>query len=406
MFMYLKLAWRNLWRNRGRTLITAASVFFAIILVLFTRSMQLGTYDHVIMNTLKLSTGFIQVQGEGFWDKRSLNNSMPLNDSLLRELRGIEHVTMAVPRLESFALGSSGDNTRGVMVTGIAPELEDEMNDLSDRVVKGSYIQPDSQGVVVGQNLAEYLNLGVGDSLVLLSQGYHGVSAAGIFVVTGIVDLSIPELDNRMVYMPLATAQWFFSMPQRVTSLAIMIDDPENLGSIKEQVADYYTNGYDVMNWREMVPELVQSIEIDNAGGIIMLGILYLVIGFGIFGTVMMMVVERRKEFAILLSVGMKRWRMGFIVLLETVTIGVLGTALGALVAIPVLLYMRANPIRLTGGAAEAMMQYGYEPLIPFQVEPDLFINQAIVVFIISLIATSYPLWTILRFKIAEALHA
>ena len=331
---------------------------------------------------------------------------MPLNDSLLRELRGIEHVTMAVPRLESFALGSSGDNTRGVMVTGIAPELEDEMNDLSDRVVKGSYIQPDSQGVVVGQNLAEYLNLGVGDSLVLLSQGYHGVSAAGIFVVTGIVDLSIPELDNRMVYMPLATAQWFFSMPQRVTSLAIMIDDPENLGSIKEQVADYYTNGYDVMNWREMVPELVQSIEIDNAGGIIMLGILYLVIGFGIFGTVMMMVVERRKEFAILLSVGMKRWRMGFIVLLETVTIGVLGTALGALVAIPVLLYMRANPIRLTGGAAEAMMQYGYEPLIPFQVEPDLFINQAIVVFIISLIATSYPLWTILRFKIAEALHA
>ncbi len=406
MFVYLVLAWRNLWRNRHRTLITMGSVFFAVILVLFIRSMQLGTYEHMITNTLKIYTGFLQVQGAGYWDSRSLDNSMELDSSLLQKASRIEGVVSVVPRLESFALASSGDKTKGVVVTGIDPKAEAGMNDIENKVVKGHYLDSDAQGAMVASGLADYLNADLGDTLILLSQGFYGMSAAGAFPITGIVDLPLPELDNSMVYLSLDTAQWFFSMPSRVTSVAVMIEKPDQLDRIKTSLQELFADGYDVLTWREMLPELVQSIELDNSGGLIMLGILYLVIGFGIFGTVMMMTAERRKEFAIMVSIGMKPKLLSLTVLIETLVISMLGTLAGMLVSLPVLLYMRANPIPLTGDAAEAIRQYGYDPILPFLVEPSLFINQGIVVFVLSIVACIYPLWSITRLQVSKELRA
>lgn len=406
MFVFLVLAWRNLWRNRHRTLITMGSVFFAIILVLFVRSMQLGTYEHMITNTLRIYTGFIQVQGEEFWESRSLENSMDFDVGRREQISGIPGVTAVVPRLESFALASSGEKTRGVIVTGIVPEAEDRMNDLAERVVRGEYLEPGSTGALVAQGVAEYLNVGLGDTLILLSQGYYGASAAGANVITGIVDLPLPDLNSSMVYLALDEAQYFFSMPERGTSLAIMLEDPDMLGRVTEELQEIYSDGYDVLTWREMLPELVQSIEFDNAGGLIMLGILYLVIAFGIFGTVMMMTAERKREFAMMISIGMKPWKLSLTVLFETVTIGLLGTLAGVAVSVPILLYMRANPIRLTGEAAEAIRTYGYDPLIPFLVEPSLFLNQGLVVFLVSVIVCIYPLWSITRLKVSDVLRA
>jgi len=368
--------------------------------------MQYGTYEHMIRTTLKLHTGFIQVQGPEFQEKRSLENSMELDSFQISKTLTIKHVTGAVPRIESFALASSGQNSRGVAVTAIDPAGEDRMNGLSSRVKSGKYLSGKSPGVLIGAKLAEYLSVKVNDSLVLLSQGYHGVSAAGIFPVTGIVELPIPELNANIVYMSLDVAQWFFAMPGMVTSLALMIDDPDNLGTVEASIREIFKGPYVVLNWREILPELVQSIEIDNAGGIIMLGILYLVIGFGIFGTVMMMSAERRREFGVLISIGMKRWRLNLMIFIETLFIGLMGSVAGMLVSIPILLYMRGHPVKLTGDAAEAIMRYGWEPVIPFLVEPSLFINQTIIVLVISLIAAIYPLWSISRIKVSDVLRA
>lgn len=406
MSVFMVLAWRNLWRNRHRTLITMGSVFFAVILVLFVRSMQLGTYEHMITNTLKIYTGFIHVQGEEFWETRSLENSMDFEPQRREMISRITGVVSVVPRLESFALASSGEKTRGAMVTGIAPEVENRMNDLAERVVNGEYLQSGSEGALIARGLAEYLDAGIGDTLILLSQGYYGASAAGAFAISGIVDLPLPDLNNSAVYLTLDQAQFFFSMPERGTSLAIMIEDPDMLGRVTERLQEIYENGYDVLTWREMLPELVQSIEFDNAGGLIMLGILYLVIAFGIFGTVMMMTAERKREFAMMISIGMKPRKLSLTVLFETITIGLLGTIAGVVVSIPILLYMRANPIILTGEAAEAIRTYGFDPLIPFLVEPSLFINQGLVVFLVSVLVCIYPLWSITRLKVSNELRA
>lgn len=406
MNLFLILAWRNLWRNRQRTLITMSSIFFAVVLVLFIRSMQLGTYNHMVENTVKMSTGYIQIQANEFWEKRSLEQSFEHTDSFLNKLKSLEHVTIVTPRIESFALVSSGRNSIASSVIGIDPEKENIMNSLSDRIEKGSYFSSSEPAVLIPEEMARNLGVKAGDTLILISQGFHGISAAGAYPVSGILNLPLPDMNTGVIYMPLKEAQWFYGLENRITSLAVMIERPQNLGDVIQKINQDLPNNLTVMSWRQMMPELLQAIQVDNAGGIIMLGILYIVIAFGIFGTVMMMAVERKREFSILFAVGTKKSIISLTVLFETVAIAVLGTLTGLIISLPLLLYMRANPIRLGGSAAETMIEYGYQPLLPFIIEPSLFINQSLVVFLIALLASIYPVFWITRIKVSNALRA
>ena len=176
---YLELAWRNIWRNKRRTLITAASIFLAIFLALIMRSMQIGSYARIIDSIVHTYTGYIQVHKKGYWDEKDINNSFVLSDSLLRQVSSIPNVTVATPRLESFALASSGPKTKGVLVIGVQPGMEERLSAADQLVVKGKYLAPSDSGVLLARKLAEYLELKTGDTLVLIGQGYHGVSAAG-----------------------------------------------------------------------------------------------------------------------------------------------------------------------------------------------------------------------------------
>ena len=405
--MYLQLAWRNLWRNKNRTLITVSSVFFAIILALFIRSIKIGSYNHIIISALSLNTGFIQVQDTGFFDTKSLENSMALNDTQITASKAIKGVKSAVPRIESFALASFGNKTQGVSIIGTDPAGEAAMNGLNSRVTKGKYFSSDSsKSVLVGEELSRRLGVKVGDTLVLLSQGYFGMSAAGAFTIEGIVKLPLPDLNNSAVYMPLGAAQWFFSMPDRATSLVIMLYNPDQENHAAQKLRKIFPQNYDVLTWRKLIPELVQGIEFSNASGLIMLGILYLVIGFGIFGTVMMMTSERHREFSVLISIGMKPSQLGFVLFIETVIIALLGAALGALVSLPFLLYMREHPIELSGLMAQVTVQYGFEPILPFWVSGSLFVHQGLVVFVIALLVSLYPLWAVNKLRLSDELRA
>jgi len=402
------MAWRNLWRNKNRTLITVSSVFFALVLALFIRSIKIGSYNHIITSALSLNTGFIQVQDTGFFDTKSLENSMALSDTQITAAKAVKGVKSAVPRIESFALASLHNRTQGVSVIGTDPAGETAMNDLKSRVTKGKYFLSDSsKSVLVGEELARRLGVKVGDTLVLLSQGYFGMSAAGAFPVDGVVKLPLPDLNNSAVYMPLGAAQWFFSMPNRVTSLVIMLYNPDQENKAAQKLKKIFSDdNYDVLTWRKLIPELVQGIEFSNASGLIMLGILYLVIGFGIFGTVMMMTSERHREFSVLISIGMKPTLLGVVLFIETVIIALIGAVLGAVVSLPILLYMRAHPIELSGLMAQVTVQYGFEPILPFWVSASLFVHQGLVVFIIALLVSLYPLWAVNRLRLSDELRS
>jgi ABC-type lipoprotein release transport system permease subunit len=210
-----------------------------------------------------------------------------------------------------------------------------------------------------------------------------------------------------MVYLPLKTAQQMYMAYDRLTTLAINLHDHDELESTVHQIKNALSDDkYEVKSWREIMPELVQQIESDNASGWIMLAILYIIIAFGVFGTVMMMIVERRKEFGVMIAVGMHKYKLSIIVALEMCFIGILGLISGVIGSIPVILYYHLNPIRLTGEIAATIEVYGIEPVLPLAWEIDYFVNQFFIVAVIVLIAIVYPIFSITRLKAVKAIRS
>ena len=200
------IAWRNLWRNKKRTLITVSSVFFGVILCSLMGSMQEGSYNSMISNVVNFYSGYIQIHHEDYWEDKNINNSFFESDSLIREITEVKGVEYMMPRLESFALLSSGEHTKGAMVMGVHPEKENLLTSIADKVIKGDYLVDNDDGVLIGVELAVKIQVEVGDTIVLFGQGYHGVTSAGKYPVRGLFKSSNPNLNRRLVYMELKNA--------------------------------------------------------------------------------------------------------------------------------------------------------------------------------------------------------
>jgi ABC-type lipoprotein release transport system permease subunit len=402
----LKLAWRNLWRNKRRTLITTSSIVFSVFFASIMRSMQEGSYDSIIGNLVKFYSGYLQVQDTAYWQEKTLENTLEYDSSLISKISAIEDILLVTPRLESFALSAYKENSKPVFVLGIDPEKEDQIIKLSQKIVKGQFLTPRDEGALLAEGLARFLKIDVGDTLVMISQGYHGASAAGKFQVRAIFKHPAPDFNNNMVFLSLASAQNFYSAPGRYTADVIMVEDHYRVKQAKKAIAKLLPPDKTVMTWDEMHPELMSMVEGDRAGGIIMLWILYLVIGFGIFGTALMMINERRREFGVINAIGMQKSRVNLMLFIELVLLALLGAIVGLVVTTPAIWYFYIHPIALSGDLAEAMREYGMEPYMYFSIRPIIFIIQAATIFMISAIIALIMMIPVSRLKIIKALRS
>ncbi len=405
--MILKIAWRNVWRNKRRTLITAAAIFFAVLFSVVAESFNRGIFDGMIDNTVRFYSGYGQVLKKGYWEERTLDKSFELSDSLSQQLLSIDGVDQLVPRLESFALASYGKITKSSMLVGIDPSKENQLTGLSKRVVKGTYLKADDQAILISEGLANKFKLDIQDTLVLISQGYHGVNAAGKYPVKGIVSFGSPELNATMVFLPLATAQWFYGAEGLLSTLVL---DIENKSTAERAVAELQktlnADDYELKDWKQMMPEIIEMKALKESSNKIMLLVLYLIVSFGIFGVIVMMTKERQYEFAVLLSIGMQRRTLSMITWLETVLLGVFGALIGIVASYAMMYYILLNPIKVTGDMAVAYEKFGIEPILLTSVDLDIFANQAITVFVITSLIALYPLNKIWKMKPVDAMRS
>lgn len=404
--MLLKLAYRNLWRNKRRTIITIASVFFAVFFAVILRSMQIGVYERMIENVVGYYSGYIQVHKNGYWKEQTIDEVTPYSDSLLTWMESKDQIEQVLPRLEGFALAATNEVTKGALVNGIDPEREGSMLKLGEKMVSGSVFKASDKSVILGSGLAEYLKLSAGDTLVMLGQGYRGISARGKYPVAGIVKLSSPLLNDNLVFLPLAEAQWFYGAEGMITSYVLDMRYSDNVPKFARNMkAKMDTAQYEVMPWQEMMPELVQAIQADSAGGQIMLFILYMVITFGMFGTVLMMTAERKYEFGVLISIGMRRGQLALTVFFETVLISIIGVITGLIGALPIVYYFHLNPLQFGEEASSAMEEYGFEAVMPASLDPSIALTHAVIILIISILISWYPTYVLARLKPVEAMH-
>ena len=402
----LKLAWRNLWRNRRRTIIAISSIVFSVLLASWMRSMQEGSYDSMIENSVKFYSGYLQVQDTAFWDERTLDNSFEATSELKQNIEKIEDVTLVSNRIESFALAANHFKSKPALIMGIEPEAEDQITNISKKIKKGEFLKNGDKGAVLGEGLANYLQLNVGDTLVMISQGYHGISASGLFPIIGIITHPNAEFDKRLVYLDIETARDFYSAYDLSTSLVVMTGDHYQVKHLKRAIAKLLPESNRVMTWVDMQPELQQMIESDRGGGLIMLGILYMIIAFGMFSVVIMMVKERSREFGVVHAVGMQKYKLSIIMFFETIFIGLIGCTIGLAISYMFCYYFYLNPIPLSEEMAQATEQYGMEPYMFFSLKSSLFYSQMILVFIISVFISIFPIYNISRLKITKAMRS
>lgn len=248
------------------------------------------------------------------------------------------------------------------------------------------------QATIVSQGLAEYLEIGIGDSLVLLSSGFRGTTAAGLIPIKGIAKFGLPQLNNSTVYLPLETAQDFYGAYDRVTAVAILSENSKKSAKLTNDLSDELGESFSVYDWPTLMPELVQAIQADRGSGYIVLLVLYMVVGFGIFGTILMMTAERKFEFGVLVAIGTPKWSISRMLMIEMFTITMLASIIGIILSIPVIYYFNINPMEFTGQVAEAIEEYGMEPFIRFSTEPIILFAQAGVIAIISFVISLYPI--------------
>jgi len=220
----IKIAWRNLWRNRRRTILTASAVVLALFLALIMRSMQFGSYEQMIQAGVN-QVGDLQVHDTGYQANKSIDRAFFYQKNMGKTLANIKEIKRALPGLNTFSLASYGKQTKGVLISGIDPLLQNQQSHLADKITQGKYLTGNSNDVLVGDKLAEFLKLGVGDTLVLLGQGYQGITAFGIYKVAEFFHLPSIQMNRQLVYMNLKVAQDFV-YPYKsglLTSLSVFI---------------------------------------------------------------------------------------------------------------------------------------------------------------------------------------
>jgi len=405
----VKMAWRNIWRNPRRSILTMTAIAFACLLLVFMLSFQFGSYDTMINAAVKIHTGHLQVQAEGYQDKRTMRMVVPdpgAIGNILEQTPGIDAYTY---RANAFSLVSSEERTYGIVVIGIDPAREANVSTLKKVIRQGSYLsEGDTNQALLGELLAKNLRVGLGDELVVIGQGRDGSVAATVVEVKGTYNSGQDEFDRSSIHIPLKHFQDVYAMRGGVHEVVALGKSLGAIPAIRKTVEDTIENNDPknllvVLDWIDLMPGLIEGIKLDLISGLILYCILVLVVAFSILNTFLMAVFERTKEFGVMMAIGTTPRRLTKLLLLESIAMTVIGIVVGIIAGCLVTWYFQVHGIVISG-MSEVVRQFG----IPERMYPKLSflsvtIGPTLVLFITSLTAL-YPALRVRRLRPVEAL--
>ena len=383
----LRLAWRNLGRNRRRSAISVAAVAFALFFAVVMRSLQLGVYGHMIETLVGNVLGYTEVAADGYWPLQNLDAAMPENLEWLKAVEQDPQVKKAAPRVSGFVWLSGAAGGSVAQLVGIDAQREQ----------RGIGEGP-AGSIWLGPGLARQLGVSVGDSVVGLGQGYQGSLANGAFVVAGEVVIGNPELEKRLAVVALPDAQQFFGAYGLWTSVVLSPKNPSDHRSVADRLPqDYPLEGAQWRTWEERMPELDQAIRADSTGGLVVLSVLYVVIGFGLLGTMLMLVEERRREFSMQIALGVSRRLLAATVFLEATFLALLGAVLGGGAGRLAMEIMHHYPLRLRGELAEAIVRQGWAPILPPSMDPSIVFTHGFMIWMLAVAVAVWPVRAVFK---------
>lgn len=410
MGIIFRLAWRNLWRNRRRTWLTAGAIALSTILLVGWVPIQFGAYDIMINATLRVFPGHAQIQRPGYLDKQKIRNAIDNAEALAESLRnGSSVYTGVAVRAQSFVLLSSGTRSYGAQVVGVQPKYEGETSSIPGQVKEGRYLSSiNAQELVIGSSLARNLKLKVGDEVTMLGGAKDGSVAAAILPVVGIFDSGSRDLDRFFTEIPLHTFQDIFSMGNSAHSITVMGKSVEEQAQLLTALGDATRDRDDVvvLGWEELVPGIKEAIQIDKVSGFIFLGILIAIVVFSILNTFLMSILERTREFGLMLALGSRPKRIAGLLMLESALLTIIGLLIGFVIGTALVYWAHVVGIQYPG-AEEMMEQFNLPDMgrIYPQMKAFNFLLGPVAIFLATNLAAWIPILRIRKLEPVEAMR-
>jgi len=412
--MLWRMAWRNLWRHRARTLTMLSAVALSYALMLVAFGINDDGHGRMLREAAIAAGGDVLVHGKEYWATRASDIVVRDADAVAATVAGVEGVRAAVPRVIVNGLASTAADNRPVLLQGVRPELEAELRDVAEDVSAGTFLTGGERSpVVLGSRLAARLEAELGDRIVLTGTTPDGEVTRALFHLTGIIETGTREVDEVAAYTTLEVAQRAFGMAGAVTQIGVVAEQGVDAEALAERVrAALAATGagpqLEVLSWREAVPEMVALIEIDDALGYIFLGVIYAIVLFSITNTFLMAVKERVRELGLLGALGMPGWRIGRLLLRETVLLTAVAMAVGLAIGYAGHRIIAHVGIDIASMGIEEMEMSGVDfgKLVMYStIVPARWILGSVVIAVTTVASAVYPAWRAARLEPAEAMR-
>lgn len=386
--MLIALAWRNVLRNRRRSAITASSIAIGLAAMTFLWGMIDGMNGQMVQNTTRYFAGDAQIHLRGYHDDPTLDLALQDAARVARAVREHPQVAAASLRLEGKALASRGDKSRGVLVAGVAPRDEASVTVLLESVIEGESL---GEGVLIGEKLAAALRVRAGEDLVFVGQAYDGSVASARWPVRGVFRSKIDELDGFVAVTTLEAAREFYAAPQGATGVVLRLRDARSLEAVRGELAERLGERYEVLGWPRLLPMVAVSIRFHEVVSYVVLLVFFVVVAAAVANPVLMSVLERTREFGIVLALGMSRSRLLGLVLLESMLLGIAGVIAGNALGLSITGYFAAAGMNVGAFEAGLRTMPGLSDVIfPVLLAERSFMLSALV-FAIACLTAVYP---------------
>ncbi len=412
--MWWRLAWRNLGRNRKRTLITGAALAFGYLAAVVIVGVSDGIVAEMIDNGTSLLQGQVQVHAPGYLPERSLyatlggDSGMALSP-VLERLRALPGVTGAAPRVLGGGLVSAGSQTSGAVLMGEDPALEPGVSRLMASIQRGRAPAAGTRQVLIGAEMARKLGVGPGSEVVLVAPAADGSLGNDLFTVSGVYRTGVRELDAAYALLPIGTLQSLLALaPGRVHEIALALADPWAATAVADSARAVLAAAgaaADVRAWPRFRPEIADYARLARASNWILIAIVFAMAVFGVANTMLMATFERRREFAVVRALGTTRSGVARTVVYEGLMLGAFALVAGALLTAPILVWWHRSPPDMSflyGGftMAGALVR----PVLRVQYSLEAPLLAAAALLVTAVLAAAYPAWRATRVPPADAL--
>jgi len=391
--MLTSLAFRNLWRNRRRTLLTLSAMVVSAALLILALGIFSGMMDDMLATTTGLYHGHLVVATPDYHARRDLHANLPASTVDLPTLAGLREVRGISPRLRAFGLLSGDEHSQPVELLGIDPQREARVTTLHSKLVAGRPLSGDEAGaVIIGSALAKKLGVAVGDEVVVVTQAADGSIGNDLLTVRGIFATGDSRYDSRLALTSLPWLQQLLVLDGRIHEVVIALDDPMQAFAAARQLNAELPAGITARDWGELLPEMREAIASFDVSRLIVAAILYLATGLGILNTCFMSVMERTREFGLLLASGMRPWGIRRLVLLESLLLGLIGLTAGLLGGAFLTWYMQTVGVDLS--ATITPVTYAGSTILPrlhAVFDPANFLIPAMLLLAVAVIAGFLP---------------